>query len=82
MVIDRDQVAKIKLAKCFLGVFVSDSHAHKNFPLYAIRAGFNILSHPLKYIMYYITENEAPPPNVPFSEPPHQLSKSLLKYPK
>ena len=31
------------------------------------------------YIMYFITENEAPPPNVPLSRPPHQLSKSLLK---
>ena len=30
--------------------------------------------------MYFITENEAPPPNVPLREPPHQLSKSLLKY--
>ena len=41
---------------------------------------FNILSHPVTYIMYFITENEAPPPHVPLSGPPHQLSKSLLKY--
>ena len=43
---------------------------------------FNILSHPVTYIIYFITENEAPPPNVPLREPPHQLSKSLLKYSK
>ena len=29
--------------------------------------------------MYLTTENEDPPPNVPLSEPPHQLSKSLTK---
>ena len=43
---------------------------------------FNTLPHPVTYIMYFITENEAPPPNVPLREPPHQLSKSLLKYSK
>ena len=41
---------------------------------------FNILSHSVTYIMYFITENEAPPPNVPLSGPPHLLGKSLLKY--
>ena len=29
--------------------------------------------------MYLITENEAPPPDVPFSGPPHRLGKSLTK---
>ena len=41
---------------------------------------FNILSHSVTYIMYFITENEAPPPHVPLSGPPHLLGKSLLKY--
>ena len=43
---------------------------------------FNILSHPVTYIMYFITENEAPPPNILLSGSPHQLSKSLPKYSK
>ena len=64
-------------------MFVSDSqkfYAYENFLLFGIRAAFNILSHPLTYIMYFITENEAPPPNVPLSGSPYQLSKSILEY--
>ena len=84
MVIDCDLVAKLKIAKFFFGMLM----ILKNFMLAKIfrymvcGPVFNTLSHPVTYIMYFITENEAPPPNVPLSGPPHQLSKSLLKYSK
>ena len=77
MVIDCDPVAKLKIAKFTraadknLGMLV----ILENFMLVKIFQGymvcgpvFNILSHPVTYIMYFITENEAPPPNVPVTQ--------------
>ena len=85
MVIDCDPVAKLKIAEFFLVcllVILENFMVTKIFRYMVCGPVFNILSHPVTYIMYFITENEAPPPNVPLSGPPHQLSKSLLKYSK
>ena len=84
MVIDCDPVTKLKIAKFFLGMLMilENFMLVKIFRYMVCGPVFNTLSHPVTYIMYFITENEAPPPNVPLSEPPHQLSKSLLKYSK